>query len=98
MTECFQWNVAWGHSNLCTSCADTCDGEHCEPAGGCEHACHSLGLPAPPTTTTTTPPGPLQICKMKCADDARQSLGIFYLGQLKVVSSRGQQLYDATES
>jgi hypothetical protein len=35
---------------------------------------------------------------MKCADDARQSLGIFYLGQLKVVISRGQQLRDATES
>lgn len=69
MTECFQWNVAWGQSNLCTSCAETCDGQHCEPPGGCEHACHSLGLPAPPTTTTTTPPGPLQICKMKCAAD-----------------------------
>jgi len=69
MTDCFQWSPAFGQSNICTSCSETCNGNHCEPVGGCEHACNSMGLPAPPTTTTTTPPGPLEICKEKCTED-----------------------------
>ncbi|CAJ1333744.1 unnamed protein product [Effrenium voratum] len=71
-TGCFTWSLAFGQTNMCTVCTASGGGscsESCEPEGGCEYACRSMNLPAPPTTTLSTTLAPVDICKAQCSQD-----------------------------
>ncbi|CAJ1352141.1 unnamed protein product [Effrenium voratum] len=71
-TGCFTWSIAFGQTNMCTVCTASGGGscaENCEPEGGCEYACRSMNLPAPPTTTLSTTLAPVDICKAQCSQD-----------------------------
>ncbi|CAJ1374565.1 unnamed protein product [Effrenium voratum] len=71
-TGCFTWSLAFGQTNMCTVCTASGGGscsESCEPEGGCEYACRSMNLPAPPTTTLSTTLAPVDICKAQCSQE-----------------------------